>query len=104
MIDTHVHYMDVKTQKFNLNLSSIINKSCGYAIVCLAIVIPLMVGHIYLALLTNSSRDIFETVLIISRGIDIIATASLIVFCGSQYLMVNHEIKNCLNHDRQKID
>jgi len=91
LIDRHFHVMDMKTQKYNLDLNLIFNKSYVYTVIYLVIIIPIIVVYLYFSL--NMMRDLEDTVLIVLSGIDILLTGLVLIFCGSQLMILNHDIK-----------
>lgn len=94
LIDRHFHVMDMKTQKFNLDLNLIFNKSYVYTVIYLVIIIPIIVVYLYFSL--NTMRDMWNTVLIVLSGIDVLLTGLVLIFCGSQLMILNRDIKKLI--------
>jgi len=103
LIDKHFHMMDMKTQKFDLDLNLIFHKSYVYTIICLAVIIPLIVAGTYLNLSAIPTFDIWYLILTISRGIDLALTICVIFFCVSQIIISNREVKKLLDHNYRRL-
>ncbi|HIY91924.1 hypothetical protein [Companilactobacillus sp. HBUAS56275] len=94
LIDRHFHVMDMKTQKFDLDLNLIISKSYVYTVVYLVIIIPIIFVYFYFSL--GLMKDMWSTVLIVLKGVDVLLTGLILIFCGSQLLIFNRSIKKLI--------
>lgn len=94
LIDRHFHNIDIKTQNYNLDLNLVINKSYVYVVVYLLIVIPIIVVYLYFSL--NVMRNMWGISFFVLKGIDILLTGLVVIFCGSQRMILNRDIKRLI--------